>query len=53
MRFGIDHPGNVTLQEVGNLFALSRERVRQIESQALSKLRALAESEELDAHLAS
>jgi RNA polymerase primary sigma factor len=53
MRFGIDHPGNVTLQEVGNLFALSRERVRQIESQALSKLRVLAESEELDAHLAS
>jgi len=52
MRFGIDHPGNVTLQEVGNLFALSRERVRQIESHALSKLRVLAESEELDAHLA-
>jgi RNA polymerase primary sigma factor len=52
MRFGIDHPGNVTLQEVGNLFALSRERVRQIESNALSKLRVLAESEELDAHLA-
>jgi RNA polymerase primary sigma factor len=52
MRFGIDHPGNVTLQEVGNLFSLSRERVRQIESHALSKLRVLAESEELDAHLA-
>jgi RNA polymerase primary sigma factor len=53
MRFGIDHPGNVTLQQVGNQFALSRERVRQIEANALSKLRELAESEELDSHLAS
>jgi RNA polymerase primary sigma factor len=53
MRFGIDHPGGATLQDIGHVFALSRERIRQIESQALSKLRELAEEEELDAHLAS
>jgi RNA polymerase sigma factor (sigma-70 family) len=53
MRFGIDHPGDATLQDIGNTFALSRERIRQIESQALDKLRELAESEELDSHLAS
>ena len=53
MRFGIDHPGGVTLQDIGNTFQLSRERIRQIEAQALGKLRELAESEELDAHLAS
>ena len=53
MRFGIDHPGGVTLQDIGTTFDLSRERIRQIEAQALSKLRELAEEEELDAHLAS
>src|SRR5579859_3601622 len=53
MRFGIDHPGGATLQDIGQAFALSRERIRQIEAQALSKLRELAEEEELDANLAS
>src|SRR5258706_2217358 len=31
MRFGIDHPGGVTLQDIGTTFDLSRERIRQIE----------------------
>ncbi|HEX9297570.1 MAG TPA: sigma-70 family RNA polymerase sigma factor [Polyangiaceae bacterium] len=53
MRFGIDGPDERTLQEIGSTFALSRERIRQIEAQALEKLRTLAEREELDSHLAS
>ncbi len=41
LRFGIGEPTNHTLEDVGRLFGISRERVRQIESRALKKLRAL------------
>jgi RNA polymerase primary sigma factor len=51
MRFGIDHPDGITLQEVGKKLAVSRERIRQIESQALSKLRNRAGSEDLASYL--
>jgi len=36
-----------TLEEVGVLFHVSRERVRQIEAQSLKKLAALAEAQDL------
>jgi len=39
MRFGIGYEGNFTLDEVGKKFDLTRERVRQIEKKALSKIR--------------
>ncbi len=39
MRFGIDDGGGCTLEEVGQRFSVSRERIRQIEAQALRKLR--------------
>ena len=39
MRFGIGGGRWHTLDEIGNTFALTRERIRQIESKALSKLR--------------
>jgi RNA polymerase primary sigma factor len=39
MRFGIDHVKDHTLEEVGNEFAVTRERIRQIEAKALRKLR--------------
>jgi RNA polymerase sigma factor (sigma-70 family) len=39
MRFGVGLERPYTLDEIGRRFALSRERIRQIESQALSKLR--------------
>ena len=39
MRFGIGEPYGRTLEEVGREFNVSRERIRQIEAQAISKLR--------------
>jgi len=39
MRFGFDDGSQRTLEEVGQLFALTRERIRQIEAKALHKLR--------------
>jgi RNA polymerase primary sigma factor len=39
MRFGIDDNNDRTLQEVGEKFGVTRERIRQIEAKALAKLR--------------
>jgi len=39
MRFGIGHRSEYTLEEIGREFAITRERVRQIESGGLRKLR--------------
>jgi RNA polymerase primary sigma factor len=39
MRFGIGERSDHTLEEVGSRFAVTRERIRQIESKALRKLR--------------
>lgn len=39
MRFGIEEAEEYTLEEVGQNFGLTRERIRQIEKEALSKLR--------------
>ena len=39
MRFGIGQKTDSTLEEVGKLFAVTRERIRQIEAKALRKLR--------------
>jgi RNA polymerase primary sigma factor len=41
MRFGFDGGNEFTLQQIGESFALTRERIRQIEGEALRKLRAL------------
>jgi CspA family cold shock protein len=39
LRFGIGERSDHTLGEVGKQFALTRERIRQIEAKALQKLR--------------
>jgi RNA polymerase primary sigma factor len=39
MRFGLDDGSQHTLEEVGEVFAVTRERIRQIEAKALRKLR--------------
>lgn len=40
MRFGLDRNDELTLAEVGERYNLSRERIRQLQAQALAKLRA-------------
>ena len=39
MRFGIGMNTDHTLEEVGQQFSVTRERIRQIEAKALRKLR--------------
>src|SRR4030095_9760421 len=47
MRFGIDDGSERTLEEVVQSFSVTRERIRQIESKALRKLRHPARSRRL------
>lgn len=39
MRFGIDREDNYTLDQIGSMYNLTRERIRQIERRALKKIR--------------
>ena len=39
MRFGIGRNSDHTLEEVGQQFSVTRERIRQIEAKALRKLK--------------
>jgi RNA polymerase primary sigma factor len=47
MRFGIGEKSDHTLEEVGQDFAVTRERIRQIEAKALGKLRHPSRSKHL------
>ena len=49
MRFGIGEPTTYSLEEIGVRFALTRERIRQIEIKALRKLRHASRSQPLEA----
>ena len=52
MRFGLEDGSEHTLEEVGQSFAVTRERIRQIEAKALCKLRHPSRSGKLRAFLA-
>ena len=51
MRFGLEDGTEHTLEEVGELFAVTRERIRQIEAKALRKLRHPSRSHRLKSFL--
>ena len=51
-RFGLGGRGPMTLKEVGELYQLSRERVRQIENHAMMQLRSSSLGEKLGAYIA-
>ncbi len=51
MRFGMDDGRQHTLEEVGQEFGVTRERIRQIEAKALAKLRKHRESKKLRDYL--
>jgi len=51
MRFGLDDGRSYTLEEVGQEFGVTRERIRQIEAKALTKLKKHRESKKLSDYL--
>jgi RNA polymerase sigma factor RpoS len=48
MRFGLVDGDPMTLDSIGKEFGITRERVRQIETQALNKLRAITKRKKID-----
>ena len=51
LHFGLDGEGTRTLDHIGDIIHRNRERVREIEAQALSNLRRSSRAEELKAYL--
>ena len=51
MRYGIDTGSDLTLEEVGKQFDVTRERIRQIESKAMNKLRHASRADRLKTFL--
>ena len=48
LRYGLDNNGSKkTLDEIGSLYNVSRERIRQIETRAISKLKKMCKNEKL------
>ena len=53
MRFGIGMSSDHTLEEVGQQFSVTRERIRQIEAKALRKLKHTIRSKKLKSFMDS
>ena len=52
MRYGLDDNGQKkTLEEIGSYYGVSRERIRQIENRAMSKLKKLCRSSNINVNL--
>lgn len=51
LRFGLDDNKQRTLEEVGKIFNVTRERIRQIESKALRKLRYSSRSRNIESFI--
>ncbi len=47
LRFGLEDKDPLTLDTIGRIFGVTRERIRQIEAKSLEKLRKIVESTEL------
>ncbi len=52
LRFGLNNDGNKkTLDEIGSIYGVSRERIRQIENRAISKLKKLCKNKNMTSGL--
>ena len=52
LRYGLNGEQRLSLREIGRLYQLSRERIRQIEKKAIKKLRAPSRRQILEAYVA-
>ena len=53
LRYGLSGKERLSLSQVGKVMSISKERVRQIQDRALTKLRAMAAEESLEPELLS
>jgi RNA polymerase primary sigma factor len=50
LRFGLEDDEPMTLEDIGKVFGVTRERIRQIQVEALCKLRGALEDDGIRSH---